>query len=132
MTIAAITPPEGREEDFASPPTRAESAGAGEVISPLTGTVVLPITGVWRAVLDVTAAVLGVDVGKGDDDDGDSMIFDEAGRMELGTRLERGVATEVELPTAMLGVEMSAMLDACTVGGTGGVLRSPWLGSSSS
>jgi hypothetical protein len=118
MTIAAITPPEGRwEESFASP-ARADSAGTDEVTPPLTGTVVLSETGLWRAVLDVTAVVVRVDRGDDDDDDDDSMISDEAESVELGTGSVRGigcVAIEVETPTTELGVGMFPMLDVCTL-----------------
>jgi hypothetical protein len=117
MTIAAITPPEGRwEESFASP-ARADSAGTDEVTPPLTGTVVLSETGLWRAVLDVTAVVVRVGRGDDDDDDDDSMISDEAESVELGTGSVRGigcVAIEVEPPTTELGVGMFPMLDVCT------------------
>ena len=92
MTIAAITPPEGREEEsFAAPdPDREESAGTDEVTPPI---VVLPEIGLWRAVLDVAAVVVG---GGDDGDDDDSMISDEAD-VELGT----SVASEVEPPTTL-------------------------------
>jgi len=125
ITIAAITPPEGRWEELFASPTRAESAGADEITPPATDMVVLPETGLWRTVLDVTADVVRVYIGNDDDDDDDddddSMISDEAETMELGTGSERGnppgvgcVAIEVEPPTTVLGVGMSPMLDACT------------------
>jgi hypothetical protein len=110
MTIAAITPPEGRWEELFASPARADSAGTGEFTPPFTGTVVLPETGLWRAVLDVTAVVVRVRVDRGEDDDvdvDDSMISDEAESVELGTGSERGigcVAIEVVFP----------MLDVCT------------------
>lgn len=61
--------------------------------------------------LDAAAAAVRV----GDDDDDDSVISDEAESTELGTDSEReigGVAIEVELPTAVLGV--SPVPDVCT------------------
>jgi len=119
MTIAAITPPEGREESFS--PDRAESAdsaGTDEIIPPL---IVLPKTGLWRAAPDATVVLVRVEIGDDGDDD-DSIIFDDAESMK---GLERGnppgVAIEVEPPiTALvLGVGMSPMLDACTLASTG-------------
>jgi hypothetical protein len=108
MTIAAITPPEGRPEEFASPvPAKADSAGTAEVSPPLTGPVVLPETGLWRVELDIAAVEAGVEIGGGDDDDDDSMISDEAG----STESERSVIIEVEL--SVLGVGMSPTFDAC-------------------
>ena len=123
MTIAAITPPEGRWEELLVFPARADSAGTAEVIPPLTGMV---SAGLWRISLDATDVVVGVDVGDGDDDDDDdSMIFDEAGSIELGTESERGntpgtdcVAIEVEPPTTGLTVGISPMLGVCALGAT--------------
>jgi len=119
MTIAVITPPEGREE-FLATPDRADSSGTDEVTPPLTGTVVLTESAVWRAVVDVTAAVVRVEIGNDDD----SMISDEAEGMELGTGPERDppgigcVVIEVEL---VVEVGVPPMLDALvtTVVGTG-------------
>jgi len=128
MTIAAITPPEGRREELFVTPPRADSAGTDEVFPPLTGIVVLPETGFWRTTLDVTAVVVRVDTGNDDDDDDDSMIFDEAESVELGSGTERGRidcdAIEVEPPTTELAVGVSPMLDVCaalttTAAGTG-------------
>jgi hypothetical protein len=122
MTIAAITPPEGRREELFVSPARADSAGTDEVTPPFAGMLVLPETGVWRTVLDATAVVVRVDIG-GDDDD-DSMIFDEAESTELGTRVERGnppgidcVVIEVEPPTTA-PVSVSPMLDVCALAAT--------------
>jgi hypothetical protein len=109
MTIAAMTPPEGRWDELFVSPARADSAGTDEVTPPLSGTVVFSDTGAWGIALDVTAVVVRVDIGDDDDDDDDdSMIFDVAEGMELG-RLERGipgidcVAIEVEPPTTVAG-----------------------------
>lgn len=122
MTIAAITPPEGRREELLISPARADSAGTDEVTPPFAGMVVLPETGIWRTALDATAVVVRVDTG--DDDDDDSMIFDEAESRELGTGSERGnppgidcVAIEVEPPTTV-PVSVSPMLDVCAPAAT--------------
>jgi hypothetical protein len=101
MTMAAITPPEGRAEElFASPaPARAESAGTNDVAPPLT------------PVLDVTTVVVGVEIGEGGDDVDDSMISDG------DTGLERGVAIEVELVDTFPTFDVCAL--AARVVGTG-------------
>lgn len=119
MTIAAITPPEGRREELFVTPATADSAGTDEFTPPFAGMVVLPETGIWRTVLDATAVVVRVDVGNDDDDD--SMIFDEAESTELGTRLGRVnppgvdcVAIEVEPPTTA-PASVSPMLDVCAL-----------------
>lgn len=122
MTIAAITPPEGRV-DFLATPDRADSSGTDEVTPPLTGTVVLTESAVWGTVVDVTDAVVRVEIS----DDDDSMISDEAEGMELGTGPERDdpgigcVVIEVELPVTVVEVGVPPMLDALvtTVVGTG-------------
>ena len=146
MTIAAITPPEGRWEELFVDPARADSAGTDEVIPPLSGTVEFSDTTAWGIVLDVTAAVVGVDISDDDDDDDDdSMIFDEAESIELGTGSERGnpagidcVAIEVEPPTTVVGKPptLGVCALATTAVGTGvPVVRSmvgaggpPWSG----
>jgi hypothetical protein len=123
ITIAAMTPPEGREEESFALPARADSAGtvAGEV------TAVFPEAGLWGAELDVTAAVVR---GDDDDDDDDSMISGEAESVELGT----GVVVEVEPPTTLLGAVKSPVPDGCTLATTlvgtgvleGRTLRPSW------
>jgi hypothetical protein len=113
MTIAAITPPEGRREElFAASAARAESTGVDEITP-----VVLPEAGLLKAVLDVTAIGVRVEIGDDDDDD-DNMISDEA---EIGTGPETPnpskivcVAIEVEPPTTVLEVGLAPLPDACT------------------
>lgn len=102
--------------------------------------VVFSGSGLWGTALDVTAVVVRVEIGN-DDNDGDSMISDEA-ESEPGTGPERGsspeigVAIEVEPPTTVLAIGVFPMLDVCALAtradGTGElVVRSvgspPWL-----
>lgn len=69
----------------------------------------LSINGLWRAELDDAAVVVGVDIGEDGGGEDESMIFDEAEIMELGTGPGKGVVVEVE-PVLRVG-----MLDACTL-----------------
>ena len=132
--MAAITPPEGPEEEPFAPPFRKEFAEVVPLI-----TVVLLETGPWRTGLDVSGAVVEEEIGVGDDDDDDEdddgvPVTARSVDVELGTRPERddpsgiiSVATDVKVSTTVNGVGVSPMSDAgtlvTTVVGTRTVVR---------
>ena len=146
MTMAAITPPE-RWEELLSAPARTESGeDTEEVIPPVMGAAVLPETGLWRIVLDVSGVVVGVETGGDDDDssDDDGMVSDDpmaAERVELGSGsgLEEvnpsGIISADVGTSSVIGVGVFSMLgagasatiavgDIASVVGTGGPLWS--------
>lgn len=146
MTMAAITPPE-RWEELLSAPARTESGeDTEEVIPPVIGAAVLPETGLWRIVLDVSDVVVGVETGGDDDDSGDDdgMVSDDpmaAERVELGSGsgLEEvnpsGIISADVGTSSVIGVGVFSMLgagasatiavgDGASVVGTGGPLWS--------
>ena len=146
MTMAAITPPE-RWEELLSAPARTESGeDTEEVIPPVIGAAVLPETGLWRIVLDVSDVVVGVETGGDDDDSGDDdgMVSDDpmaAERVELGSGsgLEEvnpsGIISADVGTSSVIGVGVFSMLgagasatiavgDIASVVGTGGPLWS--------
>ena len=123
MTMAAITPPE-RWEELLSAPARTESGeDTEEVIPPVIGAAVLPETGLWRIVLDVSDVVVGVETGGDDDDSGDDdgMVSDDpmaAERVELGSGsgLEEvnpsGIISADVGTSSVIGVGVFSMLGA--------------------
>lgn len=144
MTMAAITPPE-RWEELLSAPARTESGeDTEEVIPPVMGAAVLPETGLWRIVLDVSGVVVGVETGGDDDDssDDDGMVSDDpmaAVELGSGSGLEEvnpsGIISADVGTSSVIGVGVFSMLgagasatiavgDGASVVGTGGPLWS--------